>query len=80
MDFLGYDTVNGRAYTGSPQSSGREINVDASRWRLQLGSAVFFLAGKAEGEGGRASSVLTSSSFTRNSDQLSGLSNASKGG
>ena len=42
MEFLGYDTVNGRGIYRFTPVIRREINFDASRWRLQLGSAVFF--------------------------------------
>jgi hypothetical protein len=42
MDFLGYDTANGRGIYRFTPVIRRDINVDASRWRLQLGSTVFF--------------------------------------
>jgi hypothetical protein len=49
MDFLGYDTVNGRVYRFTPVIR-REINVDASRWRVQFGSTVFFSRRQEKGQ------------------------------
>jgi Carboxypeptidase regulatory-like domain len=38
MELLGYDTPNGRGIYGLVPLSRRQIELDASRWRLQLGS------------------------------------------
>ena len=40
MDFLGYDIANGRGVYGPVPVYRRQIVVDASRWRLQLGASV----------------------------------------
>jgi hypothetical protein len=42
LDFLGYDTANERGVYGLIPVYRHEIDVEASRWRLQLGAALHF--------------------------------------
>jgi hypothetical protein len=42
LELVGYDTPNGRGVYRSTEVFRREIDVGASRWRLQLGGTVFF--------------------------------------
>jgi hypothetical protein len=42
LDFLGWDASNGRGVYGPTDVYRREIDVEASRWRLQLGATVTF--------------------------------------
>ena len=42
MDVLGYDTANGRGVYGFVPVDRHAIDVDASRWRLQLGATLSF--------------------------------------
>jgi hypothetical protein len=42
LELVRYDTLNGRGVYRSTEVFRREIDVGASRWRLQLGGTVFF--------------------------------------
>jgi hypothetical protein len=42
LELLGYDTANGRGVYGLVPVDRHQIDVEASRWRLQLGATVFF--------------------------------------
>jgi hypothetical protein len=42
LELVGYDEANGRGVYGVLPVSRRQIDPDASRWRLQLGSTLFF--------------------------------------
>jgi hypothetical protein len=42
MNLLGWDTANGRGVYEPLEVYRREIDVDATRWRMQLGAALTF--------------------------------------
>ncbi|HXL19996.1 MAG TPA: hypothetical protein VN961_20965, partial [Streptosporangiaceae bacterium] len=42
LELVGYDEANGRGVYGLLPVFRRQIDPDASRWRLQLGSTLFF--------------------------------------
>jgi hypothetical protein len=43
LTLVGYDEANGRGvYTVEPEATGRQVDVEASRWRMQFGATLTF--------------------------------------